>query len=489
MAASQAPVDSDSRTSWGLDAGAAGSGGVVGAAQASPREWRVAALAILAGGAAVGALSTHKKLGGIVPLATAGVALGCAVPVAIASRRPPITPDGAARALQNATAKPVFSVVVAARDEATVVSRLVADVAGQDYRDAGGRPLFELIVVDDRSTDGTADAVLAAAAASGIGAVTRVIARRGERLADGKGAALTAAQPDVCSGDVVAVLDADARLEPWFLRRAAGYFAAGARAVTARRRILGAETGWLAGAQADEQTLDGELNRGRWALGGCSEFRGNGIMVSRDLLAEVGGWRASALTEDLDLSSRIAAAAGERVAWAVDAEIWEEPVRSVEGLWQQRLRWAEGALRRAFEHGPAVVSSSSLPVGARLDFVTYVGQLAVPPLVLGAAGAALVTGRRRSLLALVAGYLGISAILGWDSLRWEKGSEGRPLERTERLRRTVRVSLFNGLWLLVVPRALVDLARSRGPIRYVKMQHDGAGDPTAGPPSGDRPPA
>ena len=415
----------------------------------------------------------------MVPLLTAGVALGCVVPVAMASRRPPISPAAAANALGAAARMPTFSIVVAARDEATVLRRLVSDVARQDYLAADGSPLFELVVVDDRSTDGTADAVRATAVACGIGGVTRVIARRGEGLPDGKGAALTAAQPEVCAGDVVLVLDAAARFEPWFLRRAAGYFAAGAAAVTARRRILGAEGGWLAGAQADEQTLDGELNRGRWSLGGCSEFRGNGIMVRRDLLAAAGGWRASALTEDLDLSSRIAIVAGERVVWAIDAEIWEEPVRSAGRLWHQRLRWAEGALRRVFEHGPAVVTSPRLSPVARLDFAAYAAQLAVPGVAIGAAAAAAVTGRRRGFLSIMIGYLGISALLGWDSLRWEKASNGGPLGTAERLSRAARVSIFNGLWLLVVPRALVDLAFRRGSIRYVKMEHDGAGDPVA----------
>jgi hypothetical protein len=78
---------------------------------------------------------------------------------------------------------------------------------------------------------------------------------------------------------------------------------------------------------------------------------------------------------------------------------------------------------------------------------------------------------------MVAGYLGISALLGWDALRWARRPDGRPLDSSERLRRTLRVSLFNGLWLAVVPRALLDLVLRRGPIRYVKMEHDGAGDP------------
>jgi len=457
--------------------------GVTGRAQrrtdeaTTPTAWRLAALGLLVGGAAVGYLSCGRRAGRIVPLVTAGVAIGCAVPVALASRRPPISPESAAEALQAAAAPPLFTVLVGARDEAEVLLRLVRDVAGQDYRSAAGEPYFELIVVDDRSVDGGGEAVTAAARACGIENVTRVIRRDGDGLADGKGAALTAAQPEVCRGDVVLVLDADARIEPFFLRRAAGYFAAGANAVTARRRIIDPESGWLAGAQADEQTLDGELNRGRWAMGGCSEFRGNGIMIRRELLAAVGGWRAVALTEDLDLSSRVAAGAGERVAWAIDAEVWEEPVRDGQGLWRQRLRWAEGAFRRAFEHGPAVVSSRRLSVAARLDFVTYIGQLAVPTVVVGAAASAAVTGRRRPLIAIAAGYLGVSAVLGWDSLRWERHPDGRPLGNGERLRRAVRVSLFNSLWLPVVPRALLNLATRRGPIRYEKMEHYGSRGP------------
>jgi hypothetical protein len=75
---------------------------------------------------------------------------------------------------------------------------------------------------------------------------------------------------------------------------------------------------------------------------------------------------------------------------------------------------------------------------------------------------------------LVGGYLGISAGLGWDSLRWERRLNGRPLSHGERLGRTLRVSLFNGIWLLVVPRALLNLALRGGPVRYEKMDHQGA---------------
>jgi len=408
----------------------------------------------------------------------AGAALASAVPVALASRRPPISPEGAAEALVAAAGadRPTFTIIVPARDEAPVLPRLVRDIAAQDYRREDGSPMFELVVVDDRSSDGSGGAATDAARRAGIDSVTRVVARRGADLPDGKGAALTAVQPDTCNGDVVLVLDADAQLDPGFLRRAAGYFAAGLQAVTARRRVLDRGVGWLEGAQADEQTLDGELNRGRWALGGCSEFRGNGFMIRRDLLRAVGGWRADALTEDLDLSSRIAAAAGVRVAWAIDVEVAEEPVRTLAGLWQQRCRWAEGAVRRTFEHGPAIVRSPELPLSARLDFVAYAGQLTAPSIGLGVLAGAIATGRRGPLAVMASGYLATAMLLGWDALRWESSAGVAPPRPLERLARTVRVALFGGIWLAAVPRALAGLASRRGPIRYQKMAHRGAGD-------------
>src|SRR5579864_6264070 len=53
---------------------------------------------------------------------------------------------------------PAVVAVVPARNEADVIARAVASLLGQDYAGA-----FHVIVVDDHSTDGTADAARAAA--------------------------------------------------------------------------------------------------------------------------------------------------------------------------------------------------------------------------------------------------------------------------------------------------------------------------------------
>jgi hypothetical protein len=435
----------------------------------TPTAWRAAALGILGGGFLLGYRSAGGRSSRIA-LGAALVALGSAVPIAVGSRRPPIPPGAAPR--DAAQSPPTFSVLVAARDEAAVLPNLIADLGAQDHRTADGHPKFELILVDDRSVDGTPQAALRAASTAGLGSVTRLVRRTGD-VPDGKGAALTAVPPDSCRGDVVVVLDADARIAPSFLSTLAGYLSAGADALTARRRIFRADRSHLAGAQADEQTLDGEIQRGRWALGGCSEFRGNGIVVRRALLDEVGGWRAQALTEDLDLSSRVAAARGTRVAWAIDAEVWEEPVTTWGDLWRQRVRWAEGAIRRTFEHGGAVMFSERLPIGARLDFAAYAGQIAVPPLILGALGRAFLTGRTRAAAILVGSYAAVTAGLGFDALRWETHADGAALTDRERATRAGRLALFGGVWLAAVPAALWRLATRSGPVTYDKMAHDG----------------
>ena len=430
-------------------------------------------LGILGGGIACGiAAGSAGGARRLVALAAA-VAGGYVLPLALAGRRPPIAPGAAPLDADAPTA--TFTVLVAARDEAGVIGSLVRDVAAQDHRAADGSPLFDLVVIDDRSRDGTGAAVIESAQAAGSGAITTVLRRDGTDLPDGKGAALTAVQPDACRGDVIVVLDADARIGPTFLRRLASYIDAGAGAVTARRRVVDSDAGWLAGAQADEQTLDGVIQRGRWALGGCSEFRGNGIVVRRDLLAAVGGWRAEALTEDLDLSSRLAARAGVRVAWAVDAEVWEEPVRTVEALWQQRLRWAEGGLRRVLEHGPAVLRSGHLGWYARADFATYAGQLAIAPVILGAIGGGFLRRRPAPAVILVGTYLAVGSILAWDGLRWEIDAGGEPVPPGPRARRALRVGLFDAIWLGAIPGAMWRLATRRGSVGYEKMPHVGGG--------------
>ena len=113
----------------------------------------------------------------------------------------------------------------------------------------------------------------------------------------------------------------------------------GCAAFTARRRVAGSDL--RAVVQDHEQTVDTMIQRARGGLGGCPEFRGNGMVVTTAHLRAIGGWRAGTLTEDLDLSTRLAIR-GARVVLADDLEVWEAATGSLPAFARQRVRWAEG---------------------------------------------------------------------------------------------------------------------------------------------------
>ena len=433
----------------------------------TPFAWRLASLGILLGGALGGRAIGRRRTGGAAVVLLVGVVGGLLSHLGRAGRR---AREGAAVNRSSRATSPQVTVVIAARDEVGVISHLIADLARQDHRDPVGRPRFEVVVIDDRSTDGTGEAVRRQARAMGLASVMRVDRRAGLGVADGKGAALAAVPLESCR-EAIVVLDADSRIAPDFLRLAATRIAAGSGAVQARRRVLAPARHSMARLQADEQTVDGALQLGRGETGRCSEFRGNGMVVRRDVLIAVGGWRAGCLTEDLDLSSRIAARMGCGVTWAWDLEVWESPAERSGDLWAQRLRWAEGSIRRYLEHGPEVLRSRRLSRMARLDFALYGAQLLAPPIVAGIVVGAVVDRRARQAAFALAGCAVVGLVLAYDALDWEMDADGAPLDRRSRTIRAAAVTTFEGLWMLVVPAALWRLATRRGSPRFAKTPH------------------
>ncbi len=117
--------------------------------------------------------------------------------------------DARRRAIPSGGRAPAWiTVLVPAADEAAVIGTVVADLLAQDYADEGRRR-FDVLVLDDGSSDATGELARAAAAAAPEAVtVCRREAGSGPRT---KGAVLAWAQPQV-RGDVVAVIDADAHL-------------------------------------------------------------------------------------------------------------------------------------------------------------------------------------------------------------------------------------------------------------------------------------
>lgn len=350
--------------------------------------------------------------------------------------------------------RPFISIVLPARNEAGSIGGTVASVASLDYADASGDPRYEVLVVDDGSSDRTGDE--ATDAAAGHPHVT-VVRREPGSGPPTKGAVLAWAMPRL-RGEIIAAIDADTRVEPGFLTGAIGAWARhpDAAALQVARSARNASVSWLTGAQEEEQLMDLASQCGRRATDGTAELRGNGMFVRRSELEAVGGWGERALTEDLELSTRLAAA-GRSVTLAPEVAVNEEAVETLGALWRQRLRWAEGSMRRLLEHGPTLVTGP-LPLGRKIDFLAFTAEFAVPPLFAATAVASVVTivlpqpADWTVPASLAVGYgLGVFA-LALAGLH-ATGVRGAPL-----LGRAARGSLFLTHWLIVVPVALLRIA-------------------------------
>jgi 1,2-diacylglycerol 3-beta-glucosyltransferase len=353
--------------------------------------------------------------------------------------------SGAGVPTGRADGLPWITVLVPARNEAAVIGPLLRDLAALRYHDAKG-PRYDVVVIDDGSTDTTATIVRSTPGVT-------LLQRPRDARPQTKAAVLAFALPSV-RGDVLAVLDADTRVAPDVLERAMHGWQrdASAAAVQVQRRPYNASAGWLPGAQADEQLMDLASQCGRCTTDGTAELRGNGMLIRRATLEAVGGWDPLALTEDLDLSTRLVAA-GEHVALAPAAVIHEEAVTSLRALWRQRLRWAEGSLRRLMEHGPGLVASA-LPLGRKLDFLAFIGEFVIPPLFVITVVVALLNVSFSGpadwtvpISLFIAYGLG-TFLLALAGLAAD-GVRGATL-----LGRSLRGSLFLSHWLLVVPVAL-----------------------------------
>ena len=152
---------------------------------------------------------------------------------------------------------------------------------------------------------------------------------------------------------------------------------------------------------------------------------------------------------------------------APEATVNEEAVETLAALWIQRLRWAEGSLRRLLEHGPGLMAGSQ-PLSRKADFLAFTGEFLIPPLFVATIIASLMTiplprpADWSVPASLFVGYgLGVFvlAIAGLAAV----GERGAAL-----VGRALRGAVFLSHWLIVVPMALVRIAFGPEPRGFVQ---------------------
>lgn len=203
------------------------------------------------------------------------------------------------------------------------------------------RDRLEIMVLDD-STDASREvAARRVAHWRGHGVDVRHLWRA--QRADYKAGALAEGVAK-SSAEYFAVFDVDYRPSPDFLVRTMAALAEAPRAafVQARLGYRNRDANLLTRAQALQLDLyTGYEQMGRAWLGVPTPFNGTGAVWRRRAIEEAGGWRASSLLEDLDLSLRAFERGWGGLHLATVSVAGELP-ESAEILVAQRTRWATG---------------------------------------------------------------------------------------------------------------------------------------------------
>ncbi len=267
----------------------------------------------------------------------------------------------------NENYKPFVSVMIPAHNEEYVISNTVENILQMDY------PNFEVIVIDDRSSDKTANVIKELE--SKYEKVTALI--RDKDAFPGKSAVLNDAFK-IAKGEAILVFDADATVEPDFLNKLIPNLEpADVGAVQARKIIRNKDYNFLTRCQNNEYSTDTNIQVGRDAVKGAVELRGNGELIKREAIEDIGGWNNYTITDDLDMSTRLHIK-GWDIRFCPDACVYEEGIIYLWPLFKQRRRWLEGTIRRYLEYFGAAIRSKHMSLRARVDMTVYITQFIMP---------------------------------------------------------------------------------------------------------------
>ena len=263
--------------------------------------------------------------------------------------------------------RPYITIMIPAHNEAGVIRNTVENIIKVDYEK------YEIILIDDRSTDDTALVIRQINAE--MPNIKYLI--REKDAFPGKSAVLNDALK-MASGEVILVFDADARINPDFiLKMLPKLEPEDVGAVQARKIISNRNENFLTRCQDNEMALDTYFQIGRDAVKGAVELRGNGELIKRVALEDIGGWNNYTITDDLDMSTRMQIK-GWDIRFCPEACVYEEGILNYVPLLRQRRRWIEGSIRRYLENFRAVLFSKDMSLRVSLDMTAYIVEFFLP---------------------------------------------------------------------------------------------------------------
>jgi len=276
--------------------------------------------------------------------------------------------------LHGLSFRPTVSVLIPARDEEAVVSRLLHRITELTYP----KDRLEVILIDDASTDKTGK--IADEFAETYDYI-RVVHRGSDVGRNGKASALNQGLKHA-TGEVLICFDADYSPQVDIAEKLTSYFVDPEVGVVQGRITVLNEPSTLVSRLVALERIGGYRvdQLARDSLGLIPQCGGTVCAVRRSLIEYLGDWDEKTLTEDTDLTFRVYKA-GYKVRYANEAECYEEAVENWKSYWKQRHRWAKGHMQCFFKHFPTLIRSGNLSLREKIDGALVLGMYFVPVLV------------------------------------------------------------------------------------------------------------
>ncbi len=244
-----------------------------------------------------------------------------------------------ATALLSVDRRPPVSVIVAARNEERNIDACLMGLAALRYE--GGE--MEILVVDDQSTDETADIITAWCERVPH---MRLLQTRGTvHNLRGKANAITQAIEE-STGEIILTTDADCVVPPTWVEDTVAQYDEQTGCVCGFTLIRG--EGVFAGMQALDWAYLLTIASAGVGWDKSLSAVGNNMSFRRKAYEDVGGYQGVgfSVTEDFVLFKAISYETDWIVRYPVHAStlVWSEPCGDLRALYQQKKRWGRGGL-------------------------------------------------------------------------------------------------------------------------------------------------
>ena len=286
-------------------------------------------------------------------------------------------------------------------NEEKVVTKTLAALARTKYR------RFEVIAVDDGSTDGTWGVLTAFAS---VWPRLRVFRQQPNQ---GKAAALNLAIAQA-RGWIVVTMDGDTVFEPQTIGKLARHFTDPRVGVVAGQVKVGNRRNLLTAWQSLEymsgicvtRMAEGLVGAIAIAPGACAAWRKRAIV-------EAGGYTSQTLAEDCDLTLSIQRL-GYQIRQDNEAVAWTEAPMTVRALARQRLRWTFGNLQAYHKHRDMVLRPRYGVLGMVVlpyTLLSVIIPLAFMPLTYVAAGVSIASGHWQNIALFAVFVAGVHLVI------------------------------------------------------------------------------